>query len=75
MGAALSGGKAPRSEALIHLKGARKLAGAWHFYSLYVSRVLNDVADGISRGNPGDICRYFAALRPCIDWHERDLGI
>ena len=69
------GGKEPRSGALMRLMGAIELAGGWHFDSLHVPGVLNDVADGISRWNPGDICRNLAALRPSIEWQELDLGV
>ena len=57
------------------LMGAIELAGGWHFDSLHVPSVLNDVADGISRWNSGDIGRNLAALRPSIDRQERDLGV
>ena len=75
MDAALSGGKELRSGAFIRLMGAIELSGGWHFDSLRVPGVLDDVPDGISRWNPGDICRSFTAFRPSIDWQERDLGV
>ena len=75
MDAALSGGKELRSGAFMRLMGAIELPGGWHFDSFHVPGVLNDVADGISRWNPGDMCRSFTALRPFIDWQERDLGV
>ena len=58
----------------MRLMGAIELSGGWHFDSLRVPGVLDDVPDGISRWNPGDICRSFTALGPSIDWQERDLG-
>ena len=51
----------------MHLMGAIELAGGWHFDSLHVLGVLNDVVNGISRWNPGDICRHLAALCPSIN--------
>ena len=69
------GGKEPRSGALKRLMGAIELAGGWPFDSLHVSGVLNDVDGGISSWNPGVIIRHLAALRPSIDWQERDLGV
>ena len=59
----------------MRLMGAIELAGGWYFDSLYVRGVLNDVTDVISRWNPGDICINLAALRPSIDWQERDVGV
>ena len=59
----------------MRLMGAIELPGGWHFDSLHVPGVLNDVPGGISRWNPGDICRIFTALHPSIDWQERDLGV
>ena len=50
----------------MRLMGAIKLAGGWHFDSLRVPGVLNDVADAD---------RHFAVLHPSIDWQERDLGV
>ena len=55
--------------------GAIKLAGGWHFDSLHVPGVLNDISAGISRWNPGDTRRHLAALRPSIDWQEWNLGV
>ena len=75
MDAALSGGKELRSGAFMRLMGAIELSGGWHFDSLLVPGVLDDVPDDISRWNPGDICRSFTALRPSIDWQERNLGV
>ena len=57
------------------LMEAIELAGGWHFDSLHVPDILNDVANGISWWNPCDICRNFAAFRPSIDWQKRDLGV
>ena len=69
------GGKEPRSGALMRLMGAIEVAGGWYFDSLHVPGVLNDVADGISRWNPGDICRNLAGLCPSNDWQEREMGV
>ena len=57
------------------LMAAIELADGWHFDSLRVPGVLNDVADGISRWNPGDIRRSLAIHRPSTDWPERDLEV
>ena len=46
---------------------ATELVDGWHFDSLHVPGILNDLPDGILRWNPGGICRYLAALRPSID--------
>ena len=59
----------------MHLMGAIELMGGWHYYSLHVPGVLNDVADGISRWNPGDIRRYLGALHPSIYRLERDVEV
>ena len=42
------GGTKPRSGALVHLIGEVELSGGWHFGSLHVPGVLNDVAGGFS---------------------------
>ena len=57
------------------LTEAIELAGGWHFDSFHVPGVLNVVAGCISRWNPSDICRNFAALRTSIDWQELDRGV
>ena len=69
------GGKEPLPGTLVCLRGAIELAGGWHFDSLHVPGVLNDIADDIPRWNPGDIYRDLATLRLSIDWQERDLGV
>ena len=61
------GVKEPRSRALMRLMEAIKLPDGWHFDPLHVPGVLSDVANGISRRNPGDISRHLVALRPSID--------
>lgn len=69
------GGKEPRSGALMRLMGATELVGGWYFDSLHVAGILNDVADGISRWESGDVLDKLTALRPSISWQEKDLGV
>ena len=49
--------KEPRPGALMRLMEAIELADGWPFDSPHIPGVLNDDADGISKWNPGAICR------------------
>ena len=68
-----SGGREPRSGALMRLLGCLEVGSRWWFDALHVAGVENTIADGTSRWEPEDIDGNLRAFRPDVAWHRQVL--
>ena len=55
----------------MRLMGVIEVASGWHFDSLHVPAVLNDVADGISKWKPVTFVETLPPSAPLLDGRSR----